>query len=176
MGSIIRRDFTQNLIQTKEKDHSSGASQSRKKKVSLVFRNNSVFVFREKTSLFPDRPQKNQSQNRRLNWLKNQNQSRNLSQKQNQKSLKRVPRKSKSHFEQKITWQLIGCFTGQRQRRRWWRRWLPLWRTARRTWAASTATWTPPGRSPLWWICPARVFLTLPLSNLWHFVDLDPSR
>ena len=103
MGSIIRRDFTQNLIQTKEKDHSSGASQSREKKVSIVFRNNSVFVFREKTSLFPDRPQKNQSQNRSLNQLKNQNQSRNLSQKQNQKSLKRVPRKSKSHFEQKIT-------------------------------------------------------------------------
>ena len=153
MGSIFRSNFTQNLIQTKEKDHSSGASQSREKKVSIVFRNNSVFVFREKTSLFPDRPQKNQSQNRSLNQLKNQNQSRNLSQKQNQKSLKRVPRKSKSHFDKKITRKLIGCFTGQRQRRRWWRRWLPLWRTARRTWAASMATWTPPGRSPLWWIC-----------------------
>ena len=109
--------------------------------------------FVKKLHSFPDRPQKNQSQNRSLNQLKNQNQSRNLSQKQNQRSLKRVPRKSKSHFEQKITWQLIGCFTGQRQRRRWWRRWLPLWRTARRTWAASMATWTPPGRSPLWWIC-----------------------
>ena len=100
-GSIFRRDFIQNLIQTKEKDHSSGASQSREKKVSLVLRNNSVFVFREKTSLFPDRPQKNQSQNRSLNQLKNQSQSRILSQKQNQRSLKRVPRKSKSHFEQK---------------------------------------------------------------------------
>ena len=98
--NIFRRDFTQNLIQTKEKDHSSGASQSREKKVSLVLRNNSVFVFREKTSLFPDRPQKNQSQNRSLNQLKNQSQSRILSQKQNKRSLKRVPRKSKkSHFE-----------------------------------------------------------------------------
>ena len=52
MGSIIRRDFTQNLIQTKEKDHSSGASQSREKKVSLVSRNNSVFFPEKNFTLF----------------------------------------------------------------------------------------------------------------------------
>ena len=55
-GSIFRRDFIQNLIQTKEKDHSSGASQSREKKVSLVLRNNSVFVFREKNFTFSRPP------------------------------------------------------------------------------------------------------------------------
>ena len=56
MGSIVCRDFTQNFIQTKEKDHSSGASQSREKKVSLVSRNNSVFFLLKKNFTFSRPP------------------------------------------------------------------------------------------------------------------------